>query len=149
MALNSILRHSGGIILIELKGDIWTSPQEYKIIRTNGFVRADGTSVMHKGEALAALTTYPIIGKEIAEYVRQFGNIPMKLEPYRLITFPIKNHWMDEPDVELIKQSAIKVYNLLPRETTAAMLRPSKKLWKDIKPEIENVLDDRFYVYTK
>ena len=135
--------------MIERTGDIWTSPHEYKIIRTNGTVRSDGTLIMNKGEALKALTQYPVIGKEIAEYIISYGNIPMHIQPYRLLTFPIKNHWMDNPDVELIKQSAIKVYNLLPRETTAAMERPSKKLWNVIKPEIENILDDRFYIYHK
>lgn len=71
----------------------------------------------------------------------------MMLHDYKLMTFPIKNNWMDKPDLDIIKTSAVKAYNMLPRETTAAMIRPGGIDWKLVKPVIEKILDDRFVVY--
>ena len=137
----------------ELKGDLWSSDHEYKIITTNGVVRNDGSLVMGKGVALQAALRFPDIPKILGEYVKTFGNVPMIFNDYKIITFPTKNHWIDKSDIKLIERSAVQIYNLLPRETTAAMTRPGcgngGLKWDEVKPRIESILDDRFFVYTK
>lgn len=137
----------------ELKGDLWSSDQEYKIITTNGVVRNDGALVMGKGVALQAALRFPEIPKILGSYVKAFGNVPLIFNNYKLITFPTKNHWIDKADINLIETSAVKIYNLLPRETTAAMTRPGcgngGLKWDEVKPRIESILDDRFFVYSK
>lgn len=137
----------------ELKGDLWTSDHEYKIITTNGVVRNDGSLVMGKGVALEAALRFPEIPKILGEYVKTFGNVPMIFNNYKIITFPTKNHWIDKSDIKLIERSAVQIYNLLPRETTAAMTRPGcgngGLKWDEVKPRIESILDDRFFVYSK
>lgn len=136
----------------EIRGNLWDAPDDYKIITTNGMVARSGELVMGKGVALDAKLKYPALPKLLGSYVKAYGNIPMIIHDYNLMTFPTKNHWMDKSDLELIKMSAIKVYNMLPREATAALVRPGcghgGLNWADVKPMIENILDNRFTVYS-
>jgi len=131
----------------QIRGSFWEAQEDYKIIPVNGSIMRNGELVMIKGLSLAARNKYPELPNLIGTYVNKFGNMPMMLHDYKLMTFPIKNNWMDKPDLDIIKTSAVKAYNMLPRETTAAMIRPGGIDWKLVKPVIEKILDDRFVIY--
>ena len=78
------------------------------------------------------------------------GNIVQKITE-DAISFPVKHNWYEVADVELIKKSAHELMQLLKEDETALLPRPGcgngKLDWLvDVKPAIENILDDRITI---
>jgi hypothetical protein len=92
--------------------------------------------------------------------VREFGNIPFFIGQYRLVTFPVKRHWGDRADLDLIEASARWLCHALDHRAEQKvppgflaplyLVRPGcgngKLDWKDVKPILASILDDRFIV---
>lgn len=153
----------------EIYGDAWElfDTNEYfgLFITTNGDVKANGEADMGKGIALECLKRYPEAALYLGERLIARRNIPTIIEmtPYGLIySFPVKNHWFEKADIELIKESCrfwmvmtpvddltdpndlFTPKFLLPRPGCGAGAGGLK--WEDVKKVIEPLLDDRFYI---
>lgn len=72
-----------------------------------------------------------------------------------VISFPTKNHFQDKGDLELIKQSAIRMVHLADRYGLKSIIIPSPgtgcgQLSKEtVYAELDKILDNRFYIITK
>jgi len=159
----------------EITGDIFSSDivSQYQMIGvlTNGIVKTNGELVMGAGQAKLAATLFPSLPKYLGQYVKQYGNAPYVLqttfsfpipdgingdrkdfERY-LVSFPTKEHYRSDSDLELIQRS---IHTLVHYVDTIGIQscvipRPGCGLggldWESqVKPLLEAHLDDRFSV---
>lgn len=138
--------------MLEAFGDIWDWHADgvWVAITTNSDIRRDGACVMGRGVALEAKTRYPQLPYQISAGLRHGGNHVQVFPEYRLITLPVKRHWYEQADIELIRQSATELA-ASSFEINVALVRPGcgngGLKWDDVKPVIADVLsDDRFIV---
>lgn len=141
--------------MIEEYEDFWKTKCDARAITTNGTLRRNGNAIMGAGVALQArnkclkrrINLEYILGNLIAQYgnhVFYIGN--------NLYSFPTKLHWRDNSDINLIKRSATELVKLI--DNTAykrvLMTRPGcgngRLDWKDVKPAVQNILDNRFII---
>jgi hypothetical protein len=133
----------------EATGNLWEYPAQYRVITTNGVVTSRGL-VMGRGSAGEAKLIYPDLPHILGRWITQYGNRAFIYQPYRLITFPTKNHWQHSSIIELILQSAAQVVDIADkyRITSIVMPRPGcgngGLNWREVKPKISKILDDRF-----
>lgn len=72
-----------------------------------------------------------------------------------LVAFPTKNNWKDKSDIDLIIKSSkqLKLISCALGFNKILMTQPGCGMgglkWKDVKPRIEDTLDDRFVVISK
>jgi hypothetical protein len=136
----------------EVQGNIWNSGCTYTAVTTNGIIKSNGNLVMGKGIALQASQRYPSLPRILAQHVRAKGNVPCLVPECKILSFPTKHNWHDPSDPVLIVKSARLAMDLLPRDCTCAMSRPGcgngNLRWEQVKPLIDDILDDRFFVYS-
>ena len=139
--------------MIEVTGDLWTYPAEWRCVTTNGIVQKNRELVMGAGCALEAKMKYPAIPAKLGELVKIFGNLPFFLHEYKLISFPTKNHWKDPSSIELIEQSARHIASFARIHEITSVLSPrpgcgyGRLLWDDVKKVLEPIFnDDRFII---
>lgn len=145
----------------ELNGDLWRTPADVRIITTNGTIKKDGRAVMGKGCADQAKNKYPGLDELFGMMLRVYGNRALILQSPpldALWSFPVKHNWQDAADLELIARSAAKVAQYADRHEELFGIRAPRILlprpgcgngrldWKDVKPVIVDLLDDRFTV---
>lgn len=141
-------------------GDLWTYQADARCITTNGFVKMNGEAVMGRGCALEAKQRYPQIAQRLGSLLRSHGNQVHHLgveEGATLFSFPVKHHWTDRADKQLIVRSAVQLLNALlyfPEIQVVALPRPGcghgGLSWeKDVEPILRPMLDDRFHIITK
>lgn len=140
----------------EATGDLWAYPCPAKIITTNGEVNRQGLAIMGRGIALDAATKWPHISKVLGQMLRTGGNHVYSLGAvdvfggyFNLYSFPTKNLWRNQSDIELIRQSAIELSGrgephsfVLPRPGCGN----GGLKWENVKPVLEPILDDRFII---
>jgi hypothetical protein len=144
-------------------GDMWDLEADVYVITTNGTVKKDGTAVMGRGCALEAKERFPGIDLHLGNSIKRYGNVPILIgtditgSSVGIVTLPVKHEWYEQADLELIKRG-IEEFSRAARDLplTAeriAMPRPgcgSGQLnWRDVRPVIEPLLDDRFIVCHK
>jgi len=141
-----------------LNTDIWSlhRPNNWVVITTNGYVNQKGKAVMGRGVALQAAQKFPAIPMFLANAIKTFGNhVHVFHHPFRLISFPVKHHWMQTADLDLIRRSTEELkeaWNQVSEETGGRIYLPrpgcnnGRLNWKDVKPILEPILDDRFTV---
>jgi hypothetical protein len=138
--------------MIQVTGNLWTYPADIRIITTNGTVKRDGTAVMGRGCALEAARLHPDLPLVLGTHLQLVGNVPLLLAKRQLMTFPVKHHWMQAADPELIVRSARIVAGLAKPDLTYVMPRPGcgngRLSWTDIKPLIADILPDNIHVIT-
>ena len=141
--------------MIEAQGNMWDYPADYRVITTNGFVKANGECVMGRGCAKEAKTRFPKLAKELGTKIRDEGNKLFYFPSYSLLTFPVKHNWWEKADLRLIKGSAVALAAWLESEPDYAVVvlpRPGcgngQLSWDEVKPILEPTLDDRFHVIT-
>lgn len=142
--------------MLNLKGNLWYFHNwgYWIVIPTNGFVKNDGSAVMGAGLAKQALKRFPGIDKKVGQAIKKLGNRPVAFGNQRLITFPVKHHWAQEADIELIRTSAELLVELVDKhELDAPYYLPrvgcgnGKKIWDtEVYPVLKGTLDDRFVV---
>lgn len=148
--------------MLEIRGDLWKLPLDVypalKLITTNGQTRKDGAAIMGRGCAKQARDTIPGIDYKLGELLRKYGNRVFRLAPLpdgsHLGSFPVKSHWKDYADPELIECSAHQLVELADNFGYKAIFLPrpgagNGKLnyHDDVKPVLEQILtDDRFRV---
>lgn len=146
----------------EIYGNAWDlfNKENFKIlfITTNGTVKHNREGVMGRGIAKECNTRYSGSAEELGRLISTVGNRTQMLwacaDDTYIYTFPVKHNWYEEADIELIKRScreavAIAPYELFPNHKFL-LPRPGcgngKLNWEDVKPVIEPLLDDRFYI---
>lgn len=97
----------------ELKADLWSVHAEGKALRlitTIGATRGDGACVMGRGCAREARDKLPGLDHRLGSLIREHGNRPMRLmrlpDGSDLASFPVKRHWREQADPDLIEASA-------------------------------------------
>jgi len=142
----------------EVRGNIFSQDCDAICITTNGITKIDGTAVMGKGIALQAKQRYPGIEIEHGDLIRKNGNITQVLldntKPV-IVALPTKHHWRDKSDINLIENSIKQLVQITNRKgwnrvyTVPPGCSTGSLDWKrEVKPRIEEYLDDRFYVIT-
>lgn len=149
--------------MLEVYGDIWElfdEQFEAVVITTNGTVKKNGEAVMGRGVALQAKERYPGIAARLGQCLQQSGNVPCyigprSIYPKKIFSLPVKHHWRDRADLQLIVDSilildeGIKAYEL----EKVVMPRPGcgngGLKWEDVKPAIKYLLDDRYTIAYK
>ena len=140
----------------ELTGNLWEVETDAVVITTNGVVRKDGCAVMGRGVAKQAAERMPRIAGIFGKALQVIGNHVINLGYSQtwgwIFSFPVKEHWRDTASLELIERSARELVDAVDRYEfgTVALPRPGcgngGLRWKDVRPVIEPLLDDRFVV---
>lgn len=136
-------------------GDLWEHPAPVKVITTNGAVRKDGHGVMGRGTALQATQRCPGVGLALGRHLRGHGNHVGVLGAWPegwLVAYPVKHHWGQPADLELILRSADELIALTDRHhwKVVAMPQPGcgngQQDWVLVGDLLRPKLDDRFVV---
>lgn len=144
----------GLIGMKEVQGDIWKFYDEghWIVIPTNGDTNRFGLAVMGRGLAKEATQRIPGIAYGLAKQLIDGGNHVHNFNDIHLFTFPVKYHWSEPADLDLIKQSASELTNRTDRMLAIDRVYlprvgcgNGRRKWSEVKPILE-VLDDRFIV---
>lgn len=135
--------------MIEVVGDLWTYPADWRVITTNGTIKKDGSIVMGRGCASEAKEKYPKLPKLLGDFIKLAGNIPCSFPEHKLITFPVKHNWWEKADPQLIKKSITHFQEIIALhypQTEIVMPRPGcgngGLKWEDVKPLLESLTDN-------
>jgi hypothetical protein len=144
--------------MIEFNGNLWDYHKQGRVIgvTTNGDINAKGRAVMGRGIALQASKRYPQLSKELAKHILDYGNNVAYFGEYSIVTIPVKHHWNEPADLDLIKQSCYQLMHLLsgdhnnPPFHSLYIPRPGCGNggldWSVVRPIIATILDDRFAI---
>lgn len=141
----------------EIFGDLWDVEADLRVVTTNGAVRGDGACVMGRGCAREAKERYPGVEYRLGDLLKEHGNRVMRLGRFDgvgLASFPVKHHWREEADPDLIARSAEQLVALADKFGYTRVLIPRPGCgngwlrWGDIRPILAKVLDERFAVIT-
>lgn len=130
-------------------------------VLTNGCIRKNGNAVCGKGQALEAQQRFNIEPK-LGRYLSQYGNHPFNLGIYKnpqnglymtLLSFPTKNHWRNKSSIQLIVNSCFGLLDLADNFHLTKIYCPPPgcglgglNYLNEVKPQIENILDNRFII---
>ena len=141
----------------EIAANLWEVPADLRVITTNGSIKRDGACVMGRGCAYEAKTRYPGIEHRLGDLIQTHGNRVMRLGRYDgmiVASFPVKHHWREAADPDLIRRSARQLLALADKFGCENVVLPrpgcgnGRLSWKDIRPILAEVLDSRFTVVT-
>lgn len=142
-------------------GDMFELAQSGDIvcITTNGEIKKDGRAVMGAGVAKTARDTFKDIDRKLARSIQAIGNVVSYLGLYiykgkslNIISFPTKNKWRDNSDLDLIKQSVNQLQGIT-RNKSCNIYLPmpgcsnGKLQWHEVEPLLRE-LDDRYVITT-
>ena len=152
----------------EIKGNLWDLRSEgyFICITVNCTPDSRGIAIMGKGIALEAATKFPNLPKLLGETQIEVGGEtsksffterskrPQVFQNYRLITLPTKVMWRDNSDISLIQNSCKYLIEIADKVNFIPfpiyLPRPGcsngRLEWEEVKPAIENILDDRFVI---
>lgn len=135
--------------MVEVTGDLWTYPADWRVITTNGTVKRNGACVMGRGCAKEAKDRYP--GFEYKLGVIIMGKTGNRLAVFyddNLITFPVKHNWWERADSDLIKQSTDELLSFSNHYKHPEIVMPRPGCgngglkWEDVKPLLEALPDN-------
>lgn len=152
--------------MLEEQGDLWVLPADVRCITTNGDVRGDGQAVMGRGCAREAKDRFPGVATYLGLLLEQQGNHVHELmvsphlpgttiaETWDLVSFPVKHHWREPADLDLIVRSCRELMALAdarPEWKRILLPRPGcgngQLDWEtQVRPAIFYLLDDRVVV---
>lgn len=149
--------------MIEARGNLWTYEPDggegrlLRCVTTNGATRRDGAAVMGRGCAAEAKQRIPGIEHKLGELLDQYGNRVFRLcslaDGSHLASFPVKTHWKQKADLELIERSAGQLIELVEKFSYAAAVLPrpgcgngGRHFHSEVKPLLEQVLAGRGFV---
>ncbi len=131
--------------MIEATGNLWEYPATWRIITTNGIVRCDGCAVMGRGCAREATKRYPALARHLGDRLTRNGNHVTAFPIMALMTFPVKHHWREVADLDLIARSVQELSQLLRQDQTYVMPRPGcgngQRLWEEVRPLLVSLPD--------
>ena len=147
-------------------GNLWTYPADAIVISTNGYVNKNGKAVMGRGCAREAVQRWPFFPMILGEAIKKRGNIVFvwglqivndqneMVDLLNIITMPVKNNWWELADLNLIEKSAKDLKAEVDMWHFDQVVMPQVGCgnggldWKDVKPILEEILDDRFTAIT-
>lgn len=145
----------------EIFGNLWEAECDLRVITTNPMINAKGQAVMGRGCALEAKKRIPGIEYRFAGLLGEHGNRVMRLERHGgadagadLASFPVKHHWREKADPDLIRRSALQLVALADKFGYETVLLPrpgcgnGNLSFSDVRPLLADVLDERFSVIT-
>lgn len=150
--------------MIEAFGNIWDNQGHYDavVITTNGTIKKDGNAVLGRGIALQATHRYFHLATYLGERLKKTGNLVYVFnvennwfESDIIITFPVKHHWREKADINLIKSSAMQLKGIVTALGLDNIIMPRPGcgngglIWEEVQPVINSILDDRFTVMEK
>ena len=141
----------------EIVGDIWRYHRggHYIVITTNGMCNSLARAVMGRGIAYQAAQYYKHLPEKLGAALLRNGNHVYIFPKERILTMPVKHHWAEPADPDLIRISALELAHAvkvkpLKGEKEIYMVRPGcgngKLKWPDVQAIIAPLLDDRFIV---
>jgi hypothetical protein len=110
---------------------------------------------MGAGVAKEAKEKFKFFSKILGDMIKKNGNNVFMFTGERILTFPTKHNWFENSDVELIKKSAKQLVKYINEFKIPRVYLPrpgcgnGKLKWKDVKPAIEKILDDRILIVSK
>ncbi len=129
-------------------------------ITTNGTTRSDHACVMGRGNALAAKTKWPGIEYDLGNLIRKNGNHVQIIRhvttddyyEVALVAFPVKNHWKEQADINLIVRSCLQLVSLANKmEWNSVWLAApgvgnGRLSWSEVEKVLAPRLDNRFSI---
>lgn len=128
---------------------------------TNGQCKKDGNAVMGAGNAKFVKETFPGVDRKLGDLLKTHGNRAFRLGNYQykgkgivLATFPTKNKWEDDSDLDLIETSASQLLEMANKFGWKKIYVPipgcgnGNLKWSMVKPKLAK-LDERFIVFSK
>lgn len=134
--------------MVEVYGNLWEYPADWRVISTNGTVKKNGECVMGRGCAAEAKKKYPGLAMDLGTRIEFYGNVPLIFEQEKLVTFPVKHKWYEKADPKLIEKStaALTRFALLHSDEVIALPRPGcgngQLKWEDVKPLLVGLPDN-------
>lgn len=138
--------------MIEERGDLWVLEADAKCITTNGYVKTNGEGVMGRGVAQQATVKLPGIARALGHTLQRSGNHVSKLaidaEDVDYFSFPVKHHWRDMADIDLIVRSARELMTVVIDAGYDRVLLPrpgcgnGQLHWPTVRRVVEPYLDD-------
>lgn len=139
----------------ELEANLWEALADLRCVTTNGYVTGKGARVMGRGCALEAKRMIPGVEYRLGGKASEHGNRPMRLCRARgadLASFPVKHHWREAVDPELIERGARSLVELVQKFGYRRVILPRSGCgngslsWEWVRQILEGLLDDRFTV---
>jgi hypothetical protein len=139
----------------EASGNLWELHDQGAIvcITTNGAVSRQGRAQLLRGCARQAAERFPDLALHLGALIAAEGN-HVHTVGGRLVSFPVEETPYDNPDPVIIRRSAMELVKLADRCGWQEIFLPRPGCgsggleWKDVRPRIEPLLDDRFVVIT-
>jgi hypothetical protein len=139
----------------EATADLWSFHDRGAAvaITTSGLVGRDGLARLGRGVARQAGGRFPWLAARLGTLLRERGNHVHHVGE-RIVSFPVEHDPLQRPEEALIRRSAVELACLAQREgwTFVALPRPGcgggGLEWREVRPWIAPVLDDRFVVVT-
>jgi len=153
--------------MIEVTGNLWSYDAGLKpwdiarVITTNGTVKNNGEAVMGRGCAREAADMWPRLPGYLGKRLARFGNHVFDLGTWDqvdyLLSFPVKYHWRDAADLDLIGRSAYQLATVATAIGVKCVVMPrpgcgnGRLDWEGfdgVKVHLQAILSDRFHVIT-
>lgn len=140
--------------MLEKFGDVFTfQTRDLKILRcvtTNGVVKSNNELIMGAGIALTAKQKFSGLPKILGNLVKEHGNHVYIIPEIQIASFPTKNHWRDNSDINLIEQSCKELVEKSKDWDLVVLPRPGCSLgkleWDQVKPILIRYFSDKFIV---
>jgi hypothetical protein len=143
----------------EVAGNIWEYDAQWICITTNGIVGKAG-AVMGDGVGKQAAELFPSyhLRKRFGQRITAKGNIVQGIavlpNGQLLVAFPVKHHWKDDADLDLIERSAEQLrghWDAHGKGCVVVIPRPGcgngRLLWEDVKPRLLPYLEpENFHI---
>lgn len=137
----------------EIVGELWDyygKPNTVVCITTNGTVKKSGEAVMGRGCAEEAKARFPKLPAVLGAFIKRFGNRPWwgHTDGFEgLASFPVKHNWWEQADLELIRESAKRLFDWAANHhETFVLPRPGcgngRLTWEQVRPVIEFLPDN-------
>lgn len=144
-------------------GDLFEKPgyNDGICVTTNGVIKNNGKAVMGAGIALEFDKRFDlagILGKKIFENGNHAYFLKQALSNtglYKIFSFPTKEHWKNDADIDLIKRSCHELIELCYKYDVYKCYFPAPGCGcgnldlKHVIEEISTILDDRFILVLK
>ena len=138
--------------MLETIGDVWEYVERgIVVITTNGSLTRDGCAIFGRGVARQAVARYPGIAEILGRLIAEGGSHAYDLGN-GLATFPVEETPWSLPDLRIIARSAAELRQLADRSGWMQIVVPRPGCgggglaWKDVKPLLADIFDERFIV---
>lgn len=95
--------------MIQMEGDLWDfhNRDYHVVIPTNLETRRNGSAIMGRGVARQAVDKFPGLEAWYGRAIWEHNHTDVKYNAvWRIFCFPVKSHWRDRADLDIIKNSA-------------------------------------------